>query len=443
MQSTQHRRTATATTGTLKNLVIPFKFSDHKKRTLPTKSDLNILFNGSEQDCKRKAAVCGKSGSVRKFYNVDSYGKLDLTSVVVDWVQIGMTEAQAAGGNSGLSTAFHDVIRLVLNTLQAREGKTFFGQFDQNRDGNIDFITFLHSGYAAESAGDPAKYSQIWSHKWSLSTGPWRSADGVTVNLYNISPALWGQSGSEIGRIGVIAHELGHFMGAPDMYDTDGGGKGIGAFGLMSSSWGFDGSQWYPAHNDPYTLANFGWVQPKLITESGTYPIKIMDSMPSGSDVHVYKIDKGYKPGEYLLLQYYRFTGKSGGTNCPGTSADTTCKGVVIYLVDEAKAGSTAHNNQGYPGEIGWPTNGNHYKVALLQQDRQYHLEKGNGIGTYADFYKVGNTLMPSLDPSNPVYPNTNSYQGGVITPTNVEVRVEGHPDPAYMNLNVRFKTMA
>jgi M6 family metalloprotease-like protein len=60
------------------------------------------------------------------------------------------------------------------------------------------------------------------SHKWTLFTGPWTSADGVTVDLYNISPALWGQSGSAIGRIGVIVHELGHFMGAPDMYDTDG-----------------------------------------------------------------------------------------------------------------------------------------------------------------------------------------------------------------------------
>jgi hypothetical protein len=96
-----HRRTATATTGTIKNLVIPFKFSDHATRVLPTPSEINILFNGSEQDCNSNQAICGKSGSVRKFYDVDSYGQLNLTSVVVEWVQIGMTEAEAAGGNSG------------------------------------------------------------------------------------------------------------------------------------------------------------------------------------------------------------------------------------------------------------------------------------------------------------------------------------------------------
>jgi hypothetical protein len=100
MQS-KHRRTTTATAGTVKNLVIPFIFSDHANRTLPTKSDLTILFNGSEQECSNNQTICGNSGSVRTFYDVDSYGQLDLTSVVVDWVQIGMTEAQAAGGNSG------------------------------------------------------------------------------------------------------------------------------------------------------------------------------------------------------------------------------------------------------------------------------------------------------------------------------------------------------
>jgi len=39
----------------------------------------------------------------------------------------------------------------------------------------------------------------------------------VAMNSYFIAPAIWGSSGSTIGRIGVICHELAHFLGVPDL----------------------------------------------------------------------------------------------------------------------------------------------------------------------------------------------------------------------------------
>lgn len=56
-----HRRTV-ITSGLLKNLVIPIRFSDHIGRSLPSKSDLNTLMNNNGPD-----TLC-PTGSVRDVY---------------------------------------------------------------------------------------------------------------------------------------------------------------------------------------------------------------------------------------------------------------------------------------------------------------------------------------------------------------------------------------
>jgi M6 family metalloprotease-like protein len=156
-------------------------------------------------------ALC-PTGSVWNVYNASSYGQLDLQSVVTPWVTVPNTEAYYANGDRGITSRTHDLIRDALNLV---DSSIDFRDFNKDGDSlsRIDAITFLHSGYGAEFGGTDAygaaSINRIWSHQWSLSTGQWVSGEGVSVYDYHISPAVWGTTGNAIGRIGVIAHELG------------------------------------------------------------------------------------------------------------------------------------------------------------------------------------------------------------------------------------------
>lgn len=97
----------------------------------------------------------------------------------------------------------------------------------------------------------------------------------------------------------MIAHETGHFSGLPDLYDTDSGaGEGIGSWGMMANSWGFDSSQLHPPHFSAWSKIELGSVTPTVISVLGDYTLPEVEFSPV-----VYRIDAGYPAGEYLLIE--------------------------------------------------------------------------------------------------------------------------------------------
>ena len=112
--------------------------------------------------------------------------------------------------------------------------------------------------------------------------------------------------------------------------------------------------------------------------------------------------------------------------------------GLVIYHVDESVP---RMNNAGYPGQEGWPRNGNHYRVAVLAADTQFHLERGINKGDSRDTWKPGVVLGPgsrgrtsagkdendadsstSSKAGTIVYPNTDTYQYGMVRETGLSI---------------------
>ena len=189
------------------------------------------------------------------------------------------------------------------------------------------------------------------------------------------------------------------------------GGQGIGAFDGIGYSWGFDGSQLYPGYSSCWSKEKLGWQTALEITQSGNYTIKRTDAMPdpSGNDVYAVKISTGFRQDEYMCGEFQVYRGPDSGlnTNCPidpdsnqrkccpidPVSGETKCQGLALYHIDE----SVGYYNEGHPGQVDWPANGNHYKIAVVPQDGSYDLEKGSNVGHHDYFFKNGDMVEGSF----------------------------------------------
>jgi len=416
------RQAASAGKQTLRNLVVLLQWSDHSDRRLPTREDYDILMNH-----KGPHSIC-PTGSVRDVFLQNSYGMLEVDSYVTDWIPMNGTEEYYSNGDKGTTTYLHDALRYALAYIDKLTGNDTvdFDFFDQDQDGYIDSLTFIHSGYPAELGGtdiDGTFYEQrIWSHKWALHTENFQSQKGrkVKVGAYHISAGLWGLRGSEIGRIGVIAHEMAHFLGLPDLYDYDSSSNGVGDYGLMANSWGANGQQRFPPYMTPLAKMVMGWIMP-LEPTLGTNVIEA-SAEQNPSNPQFYIIQEGFPKGEFLMIE---------NRQPMGYDLLLPQGGLAIWHVDLGSSGVFnmievffRQAREGYPEQDGWPENGNHYAVALLQADGYYDLENNLNTGDYADFFHADNVneLVPCKKKSDCQYPNTDSYQDGIITRSNAHI---------------------
>lgn len=158
------------------------------------------------------------------------------------------------------------------------------GNFDEP-DGYIDTFQSVHAGEGNEAGGGVLGDAAIWSHSWyafsSLigTVGPdFNMLGGIQigdsdfwVGKYTIQP--------ENGGVGVFAHEYGHDLGLPDLYDTSGGENSTGFWTLMSSgSWLNDGTVDIgskPNHMGVWEKFQLGWLNYEVAYAGQTSSVKI------------------------------------------------------------------------------------------------------------------------------------------------------------------------
>jgi M6 family metalloprotease-like protein len=370
--------TGSAPSGQYRNLVIPFKFADHSDRDLNL-DDLKDLFNGDHL-------------SVKDYFETQSYNKITMVNEFAPETVIGRTESYCADNASGLTLVVHECLAEALAEKQT---------------GGYDTITFVHSGYGAEY-GNQDQYDtyfddRLWGHSWAIDAAEYSGR-------YSLISAFFGTENGRVQRVGAPVHEIAQAMGAPTQYG-DYPGYGLGYYDVMANPWGFDGTLYHCGSMSAYTKALLGWVDVEEITSDGTRAIAA-----SSISNKVYMISNGYPMDEYLLIENRESTGYDKGLRQPG---------LAVYHIDPS-----ANGKAGHPDDDIYPSN--HYKVALIQADGRFDLERMEDFGDMGDLFH--HDRFGGFGPDGPIgpdgsvlserggHPNTNSYRGGKLAETGITI---------------------
>jgi immune inhibitor A len=202
--------------------------------------------------------------SFRDFYLELSSGRFTWDGQVSNWVQVPEPEsefgANSRSGGDGSDNLNGTVYRVVQATLQALAASGNYGglnlavadrvdRYDcdgdgvfAEPDGYIDHFAIAHAGQGEEEGGGTEGGDAIWSHRWYANFNQDEGPTGCHLGGYQLpGTSLWVGDYTiepENGGVGVFAHEMGHDLGLPDLYDTNAGENGTGFWTLMSSgSW--------------------------------------------------------------------------------------------------------------------------------------------------------------------------------------------------------------
>ena len=266
-------------------------------------------------------------GSVYDYFKENSQGAFTPHFEVLGPVRLDTTMVYY-GGNDYWDNDQRPEMALV-HAVQKLDDEVDFSRYDNNGDGQVDFIMFYFAGFDEAQGGSP---NCIWSHAWSLSQSSlaWnqRIYDGVRIEDYFCTAELYGSSGSRQCRIGTTCHEFAHTLGLPDFYDVDYSSNGSAAntysYDLMS-----DGSYNANSTTPPYLNAEevweIGWWSSiPEINETGPVNIGAVN-YPGASSYSARKL-RAATNGEYFLFEV------RGGERWDAPIP----QGMLIYHVDRS-----------------------------------------------------------------------------------------------------------
>lgn len=359
---------------------------------------VSASFTAAQADANLFGGTATGPGNMTDYYAEVSYGALNLIGTVVGPYTLAHDKNDYDDGPL-------DARAMVAEAIALADPDIDYNDFDNDGDGWVDNVAVMYAGNGPDNGGyegaDP-DVNRLWPHASSLAAPV--AVDGINAQTYYISPELL-SSAPRLRTIGVYAHEFGHKLGLPDLYDTDDApddSDGIGHWCLMASgSWcsnvpGSENGE-APSHMSAWCKSVLGWVTPTDMTG-----LAIAAAIPAAT-TNAYAAQLGTNPGgpddwpggsgEYFLVENRQRTGFDVGLD--------GC-GLLVWHIDEAM---THNRNQGH-------TAGSHRLVDLEEADGLDELDSSGTRGDAGDPFpgSTGNTVWDDTsDPHSRLYDGTST----------------------------------
>jgi M6 family metalloprotease-like protein len=285
------------------------------------------------------------SYSLKTFYRENSRGVFTVDGTVSAWSPLPQPAAYYYPSDA-TDPIFGRDREFLRDALTAADAAMNFALFDNDGpdgvpnsgddDGYVDAAAFVYPAHG-KACGGPG----IWPHRWTY-TAQWGapfstndlSVRGGTIKVddYLIQGGIE-CDGTSLMQIGTIAHEMGHALALPDLYDTDssnGRTQGVGEWDLMGS--GNYRRPESPAHLSAWSKDFLGWVGVETVT--GPTAHISLDPVYTAGRVLRYDIPNTY---EYFLLEHR--TAANSDLYINGS-------GLLVYHVDPVVIDTTLFRNR-------------------------------------------------------------------------------------------------
>lgn len=268
----------------------------------------------------------GATGSVTDYYSDNSGGRYVPFFDVLGPVTLDKPMAAYGKDLTDHGVRVRDIApeRAIYEACIALDDTLDYSLYDADNDGFIDLIIVIFAGYD-QASGGPS--DALWAQQWNVQRyddDPEVTDalfDEVKLGQYILAPELAGASDTQLVGIGSLCHELGHFLGLPDWYDTNGtelgNAGGVYGFSLM-------GTGLY--NNDNHTPPTLNALELCLLDWSNESDLEELPEGPVRLEAGQSYITSTGTEGEYYLYEYR--DGKGWNSPLPA--------GLVIYHVDRS-----------------------------------------------------------------------------------------------------------